>query len=139
MLSPALPVPAHTPAQNGDQTPDLTSLPQHVPLAVQTRDGLVESIHYGSVIATAREETADGGLRTLLSAGDPLAPSYPRSSLKPLQAVAMVSAGLDLPADLLALSAASHSGAAMHRDGALRILELHGLTADALENSTDLP
>ena len=51
----------------------------------------------------------------------------------------MVRAGLDLPADLLALTAASHSGAAMHRDGALRILEMHGLTADALENSTDLP
>ncbi|MBT2537751.1 asparaginase [Arthrobacter sp. ISL-69] len=135
MLSPALPVHAQTPVQ----TPDLTALPQHTALAVQTRDGLVESIHYGSLIATAPDESADGGLRTLFSAGDPLAPFYPRSSLKPLQAVAMVSAGLDLPADLLALTAASHSGAAMHRDGALRILEMHGLTADALENSTDLP
>ena len=137
MLSPALP--AHAPARNEDHAPDITALPLHIPLAVQTRDGLVESIHYGSVIATARDETVDGGLRTLLSAGDPLAPFYPRSSLKPLQAVAMVSAGLDLPADLLALTAASHSGAATHRDGALRILELHGLTADAMQNSTDLP
>lgn len=135
MLSPALPVHAQTPVQ----TPDLTALPQHTALAVQTRDGLVESIHYGSVIATGSDESADGGLRTLFAAGDPLAPFYPRSSLKPLQAVAMVSAGLDLPADLLALTAASHSGAAMHREGALRILEMHGLTADALENSTDLP
>ncbi|KIS25610.1 asparaginase [Arthrobacter sp. SPG23] len=133
MLSPALPVHAPAPA------PDLTALPQHVPLAVQTRDGLVESIHYGSVIATAPDESADGGLRTLFSAGAPLAPFYPRSSLKPLQAVAMVRAGLNLPADLLALTAASHSGAAMHRDGALRILEMHGLTPEALENSTDLP
>jgi len=131
MLSPALPVHA--------QAPDLTALPQHVPLAVQTRDGLVESIHYGSVIATAPDESADGGLRTLFSAGAPLAPFYPRSSLKPLQAVAMVRAGLNLPADLLALTAASHSGAAMHRDGALRILEMHGLTPEALENSTDVP
>jgi L-asparaginase II len=73
------------------------------------------------------------------AAGDPDAPFYPRSSLKPLQAVAMVRAGLDLPADLLALAAASHSGAADHRDGALRILELHGLDVTALENSTDLP
>jgi L-asparaginase II len=135
MLSPALPVPAQTPVQ----TPDLPALPLHTALAVQTRDGLVESIHYGSLIATAPDESADGGLRMLFSAGDPLAPFYPRSSLKPLQAVAMVGAGLDLPADLLALTAASHSGAAMHRDGALRILEMHGLTADALENSTDLP
>ena len=108
-------------------------LPQHVPLAVQTRDGLAESVHYGSAIATA----ADG--RTLLAAGEPLAPFYPRSALKPLQAVAMVRAGLDLPEDLLALAAASHSGAAVHRDGALRILELHGLNPGDLENSTDLP
>ncbi|WP_427135526.1 asparaginase [Pseudarthrobacter sp. S9] len=108
-------------------------LPQHAPLVAQTRDGLVESVHYGSMIATA----PDG--RTLLAAGDPLAHFYPRSALKPLQAVAMVRAGLDLPADLLALTAASHSGAARHRDGAERILDLHGLTPAALENSTDLP
>ena len=108
-------------------------LPRHEPLVVQTRDGLVESIHYGSLIATA----PDG--RVLFSAGEPQASFYPRSSLKPLQAVALVRAGLDLPADLLALTAASHSGAAEHRDGAARILELHGLTAAALENTTDLP
>ncbi|WP_314195974.1 asparaginase [uncultured Arthrobacter sp.] len=109
------------------------TLPRHEPLAVQTRDGLVESVHYGSLIATA-----PGG-RTLLTAGEPRAVFYPRSSLKPLQSVAMVRAGLDLPADLLALTAASHSGAARHLDGASRILELHGLTAAALENSSDLP
>jgi len=108
-------------------------LPEHAPLAVQTRDGLVESVHYGSAIATA----ADG--RTLLAAGDPLAAFYPRSALKPLQAVAMVRASLDLPGELLALAAASHSGAAAHRDGALRILDLHGLTPGDLRNSTDLP
>jgi L-asparaginase II len=102
-------------------------------LAVASRDGLVESVHYGSMIAMA----PDGS--TLATAGDPLAPFYPRSSLKPLQAVAMVRAGLQLPADLLALTAASHSGAAKHREGALRILEMHGLTPNDLENSTDLP
>ena len=125
MTSPAV---AHIPTP-----PAPARLPQHVPLAVQTRDGLAESVHYGSAIATA----ADG--RTLLAAGEPLAPFYPRSALKPLQAVAMVRAGLDLPEDLLALAAASHSGAAVHRDGALRILELHGLNPGDLENSTDLP
>ncbi|SDM05818.1 asparaginase [Arthrobacter sp. ok362] len=125
MISPAL---AHTPTL---LAPD--RLPQHAPLAVQTRDGIVESVHYGSVIATA----ADGQI--LLAAGEPLAPFYPRSALKPLQAVAMVRAGLDLPDELLALAAASHSGAATHRDGARRILDLHGLTPGDLENSTDLP
>ncbi|NKX54900.1 asparaginase [Arthrobacter mobilis] len=107
--------------------------PAHVPVAEQIRDGLVESVHYGSVIALA----ADGG--TIFSAGDPLALFYPRSSLKPLQAVAMVRAGLRLPAPLLALSAASHSGAGMHQDGARRILDLHGLDEQALENAPDLP
>jgi L-asparaginase II len=100
---------------------------------VLTRDGLVEGVHYGSLIAT----DPDGG--TLLEAGDPLAAFYPRSSLKPLQAVALVRAGLDIPSELLALTAASHSGAPIHRVGALRILELHGLTPAALENTTDLP
>lgn len=125
MISPAL---ARIPTP-----PAPARLPEHAPLAVQTRDGLVESVHYGSAIATA----ADG--RTLLTAGDPLAAFYPRSALKPLQAVAMVRAGLDLPGELLALAAASHSGAAAHRDGALRILDLHGLTPEDLQNSTDLP
>ncbi|MGO4807511.1 asparaginase [Arthrobacter sp. 2MCAF15] len=125
MISPAL---AHIPTPLAQER-----LPQHAPLAVQTRDGIIESVHYGSAIATA----ADG--RILLAAGEPLAPFYPRSALKPLQAVAMVRAGLDLPDELLALTAASHSGAAAHRDGALRILNLHGLTPADLENSTDLP
>ncbi|MFJ6078936.1 asparaginase [Pseudarthrobacter sp. NPDC092419] len=122
MLSPA-PSPALTAA----------ALPQHAPLVTATRDGVVESVHYGSAVATAPDGT------TLLSAGDPLAPFYPRSSLKPLQAVAMVRAGLQLPADLLALASASHSGGARHRSGTQRILSMHGLTIHDLENSTDLP
>ncbi len=122
MPSPALTA-AHTAAM----------LPQHAPLVTAIRDGLVESVHYGSAVAIAE----DGS--TVASAGDPSAPFYPRSSLKPLQAVAMVRAGLELPADLLALAAASHSGAAKHREGALRILDLHGLSVTDFENSTDLP
>lgn len=107
--------------------------PSHVPLVEQTRDGLVESIHYGSLIAL----NADGS--SAIEAGEPDAPMYPRSSLKPLQAVALLRAGLDIPQNLLALTAASHSGAAMHRDGAAEILALHGLTEAVLGNSTDLP
>lgn len=124
------PVPATLPARQ-DQLP--FGLPRHVPLAAAIRDRLAESIHYGSAIAMNH----DGA--TLLTAGDPLAPFYPRSSLKPLQAVAMVRAGLDLPVDLLALTAASHSGSQAHRDGARRILALHGLAEDVLDNSRDLP
>lgn len=129
MPSPAMPASLRFSAPAAAPTP----LPRHEPLAVQTRDGLVESVHYGSLIATAPDGSA------ILSVGEPQVAFYPRSSLKPLQAVAMVLAGLDLPADLLALTAASHSGAAVHRNGAERILQLHGLTAAALENSSDLP
>ena len=122
MLSPAL-----SPALSA------AALPQHTPLVAATRDGLVESVHYGSAIALEADGT------TVAAAGDPLAPFYPRSSLKPLQAVAMVRAGLQLPADLLALAAASHSGGAKHRQGALRILEQQGLSVSDFGNSRDLP
>ena len=111
----------------------LPGLPAHVPLAVQIRGELVEGVHYGSVAATA----ADGSL--VWEAGDSSVPFYPRSALKPLQAVALVRAGLSLPESLLALSAASHSGGTAHREGALRILTMHGLGISALENTVDLP
>lgn len=105
----------------------------HVPLVAQVRSDLVESVHYGSYIAV------DAGGAALLAAGDPFALYYPRSSLKPLQAVAMVRAGLDLPAPLLALAAASHSGAAVHVDGAADILARHSLEPAAMANQPDLP
>jgi L-asparaginase II len=131
-----MPSPAFPAAQAAAHNPAVIAadpLPRHTPLVVATRDGLVETVHYGSAIAAA----PDGS--TVATAGEPLAPFYPRSSLKPLQAVAMVRAGLSLPADLLALAAASHSGGAKHRAGTERILGMHGLSAGDLENSTDLP
>ncbi|WP_422933512.1 asparaginase [Sinomonas sp. P47F7] len=125
------------PASPDTSSPGLTSaasgLPVHVPLAVQTRGDVVEGVHYGSVAATS----ADGSLAW--EAGDASRPFYPRSALKPLQAVALVRAGLDVPSELLALAAASHSGGPEHRDGARRILALHGLDVAALANTTDLP
>jgi len=111
----------------------MPDIPSHVPLATLSRDQRVEGVHYGSFAVVS----PDGEL--LFSAGDPLTPFYPRSALKPFQAVAMLRAGLELPDDLLALASASHSGGPEHRDGARRILEIHGLTEDALANSRDLP
>lgn len=105
----------------------------HIPLVDVTRGDLVESVHYGSFVATA----PNGDV--LYSGGEPGSPVYPRSSLKPLQAAAMVAAGLELPDDLLALSAASHSGAADHIAGVERILGMHGLDASALRNTPDVP
>ncbi len=107
--------------------------PAHAPLAVQTRGPLVESVHHGSLVAL------DANGTTVLTRGDPGAPIYPRSALKPLFAVAMVRAGLELPAEQLALASASHSGSTDHQDLAAKILAGAGLEPAALRNSTDLP
>jgi L-asparaginase II len=102
-------------------------------LAHYIRDGFVESVHRASLVAI------DGGGRVLIRHGGIDSPTFPRSSLKPLQAVAMVRAGLDLPADLLALVCASHSGEELHLDGVQRILAGAGLTLEALQNTPGLP
>jgi L-asparaginase II len=103
------------------------------PLAHVTRSGFVEGVHHGSAIAL----DPDGHI--LLSLGDPAAAMLPRSSLKPLQLLAMLRAGLKLDAELLALAAASHSGEPFHLAGVDRILASAGLTEDALLNVADLP
>jgi L-asparaginase II len=104
-----------------------------VRLVETTRGALVESVHYGSLVVT----DADGQVKH--SAGVPGQPTYARSSLKPLQLIAMVRAGLDLPGPLLCLATASHSGGREHRDGAEQILALYGLDQTVLRNVPDLP
>ncbi|SOB85305.1 asparaginase [Streptomyces sp. 1331.2] len=107
--------------------------PRHVPVAHVTRGGVVESTHYGSVVVL----DAAGGVRFRL--GDVETAFFPRSALKPLQAVAMVRAGLPLDGELLALAMGSHSGEERHLAGTRRILALAGLTEDDLRNVPDLP
>ncbi|MQA60283.1 MAG: asparaginase [Actinophytocola sp.] len=107
--------------------------PRHVPLAYVMRSGLVESVHHGSMVVLA----PDGSVRYEL--GDPGSVMYPRSSMKPVQATAMTRLGLDLPADLLALAASSHSGERYHLDGARKILVRHGLSEDDLRNPVSMP
>jgi L-asparaginase II len=97
------------------------------------RGGLVESVHHGSVVVLA----PDGSV--LFQAGDIDTACYPRSAAKPMQAAAMVRLGLSLPPDLLALTAASHSGEDFHLAGAQRVLDLGGFTEADLGNPTDLP
>jgi L-asparaginase II len=83
------------------------------PILVEvTRGPLVESVHRGAV-AIAR---ADGSL--LLSLGDMNTPVYPRSSLKPVQALPLLESGaadaFALGDEEIALACASHSGEPMH-------------------------
>ncbi|MEU4849492.1 asparaginase [Streptomyces gilvosporeus] len=108
--------------------------PAHAPVAHMVRGGLVEGVHHGSVVVLA----ADGSVE--FQTGDIEAAFYPRSALKPLQAVGLLRAGLPPLDDAsLALTAASHSGAAVHLSAARRLLRSAGLTEDALRNVPDLP
>ncbi len=102
-------------------------------LAEVTRGDLVESVHLGHLVAL------DAGGEPVLSVGDPGVTFFPRSSLKPVQAVAMLRAGLDLDGERLALAAASHSGEPGHRDGVLAILAGAGLTEADLRNTPTQP
>lgn len=104
-----------------------------VPVAVTSRSGLDESVHFGAVVGLAR----DGSIE--LAVGNPRAVVYPRSSNKPMQAVAMVRAGLRLPPELLALVCASHDGTAAHQQAVSRILAGAGLAPEALANTPSLP
>ena len=102
-------------------------------LAEYVRDGVVESEHRGFLAVL----NADGSL--FKSLGDIDTKIFPRSTVKCFQASAMVRSGLDLEPRLLALAQSSHSGAAMHMDGAREILASVGLTESALQCATDRP
>ncbi len=98
-----------------------------------TRGGFVESAHRAAVAVT------DAGGEVTLALGDPGDPILPRSAIKPVQALAMLRAGLDLDPDLLALACSSHSAEPFHLDGVRRILAGAGLTEADLQNTPDLP
>lgn len=94
---------------------------------------MIESVHEGSVVVT------DPRGAVVLSVGEPDALFYPRSTLKPLQAIGLIESGLRLSDDLLALAAASHSGGPEHVEGVRRILADHNVDEQQLANPADLP
>jgi L-asparaginase II len=104
-----------------------------VPLAEVVRSGFVEGRHHGSVVVLG----ADGSV--LASAGDPVAPIFPRSSNKPMQAVAMLRAGLELEPASLSLAAGSHSGEPMHVRRVRAMLAAGGLSEADLRCPVDYP
>jgi len=77
-----------------------------------TRGDLVESVHRGSVAV------ADADGRIVFALGDLDVPVYPRSSLKPIQALPLIESGaadaFGLGDEEIALACASHSGEPMH-------------------------
>ena len=104
-----------------------------VVLAEVVRNGFVEGHHYGSAVVTAPDGTVDW------SVGVVARPMFPRSANKPMQTLGMLGCGLELPAQLLALATASHSGEAIHLDGVRRILDGAGLDTAALRTPPGYP
>ena len=104
-----------------------------VVLAEVVRSGFVEGVHRGSLVVL----DADGSV--LLARGDVVAPVFPRSSNKLMQATGMVELGFAGRDELLAMAAASHSGEPHHVDAVRRILAAAGLDEAALRTPPDWP
>lgn len=88
--------------------PGTFSITDSVELAVVERGGFIESRHAGSAVVLS----ADGEVVRAL--GDVRSPIFPRSCLKPFQAVAVMTSGVSLRGEDAAISTASHSGTAAH-------------------------
>lgn len=97
-----------------------------VELAVVERSGFVESRHAGVAITLAPDGTVVDKF------GDVSALFLPRSSLKPLQALACLTAGATLEGEQLGLATASHSGTDRHVDVVRDMLSAVGLGEDDL-------
>jgi L-asparaginase II len=101
------------------------------------RGGRVESFHRGAVAVAG----ADGA--TVFSLGDISTPIYPRSAVKPLQALALIESGaadsLELEDEELALACASHGGEPGHITGVVRMLSRAGLNQAALQCGAHWP
>ena len=104
-----------------------------VPLAGVVRSGFLETVHLGHAVII----DPDG--HVMHSWGDPDTMIFPRSSNKPAQAAALVGLGLELPTELRALTAASHSGEARHLSGVSAILATVDLDERALQTPPDFP
>ncbi|WP_376738524.1 asparaginase [Streptomyces noursei] len=125
------PIPEQSSSAAAPGTP-VAPVPSPV-LAEVVRSGFVEGRHRGSLVVLA----TDGSIEQAL--GDVAAPVFPRSTNKPMQAAAILRAGLDLSGERLALAAASHSGEAFHLDLVRTMLAEHGLSAELLQTPPDLP
>ncbi len=104
-----------------------------VELAVVERSGFVESRHVGSAVVIA----PDGAVVQRL--GSPESPVFPRSSLKPFQALAVLNAGVPLREEQAALATASHSGTPRHASVVRAMLASAALSEEALQCPADWP
>jgi L-asparaginase II len=101
------------------------------------RGALTESRHRGAVAVV------DAGGAAVLTLGDVERPVYPRSAVKPLQALPLVESGAadrySFGGEELALACASHGGEPAHVEVAQRMLARAGLDVGALECGAHWP
>jgi L-asparaginase II len=104
-----------------------------VELARIERSGLIESRHLGAAAVV------DASGRVLRAVGDVRATIYPRSTLKPVQAVAMLELGAEFADDELVLALASHCGSPNHVAVVERMLRDDGRDSSALQCPAQWP
>lgn len=109
------------------------SVTDAVELAVIERNGFVESRHAGSAIVLS----PDGEIARAL--GDVHSPIFPRSTLKPFQALASMTSGAPLRGEDAAIATASHSGTAAHVALVRGLLARASVPVDALGCPAALP
>lgn len=92
----------------------MTPARHFVPFACVERGDIAESYHFGAAVL------ADGTGRVRACWGDPDFITFPRSALKPLQAIDLIESGafeaFGLSGEQLALACASHTGERFHVD-----------------------
>ncbi|SMH34905.1 asparaginase [Rathayibacter oskolensis] len=106
---------------------------ESVELAVVERSGFIESRHSGSAVVL----DSDG--RVTRSLGTPSAPIFPRSCLKPFQALAVMTAGVELNGAEAVIATASHAGIPQHVALVQNLLFRAGLDHTALQCPADWP
>ena len=108
-----------------------------VVVARLVRNGIIESVHRGHVVVCDTDGTV------LAALGDAERPTYPRSAIKPFQALAVLdslaAAGVGLDDDGLAIACASHDGSDEQQIEAARLLAEADLNESALQCPPALP
>lgn len=110
-----------------------THTDSYAELARIIRSGVIESRHFGWLVAL----DADGDVVADLGGGTDQV--LPRSTTKPLQALACLLAGAELSGEDLAIAAGSHTGEEAHVEAVRRILARAGLNESALGCPVDWP
>lgn len=107
------------------------------PLAAVTRNGYIESVHYGFACVV------DSNRKIIYSLGDYNTSIFFRSSAKPIQAIPFLQSGaakaFDFSLDEIAISCASHSGQKIHQQAVSRILDKLELDELSLHCGTMAP